>query len=108
MPALLGRKEPLEGKELAQCLEHVLRKWVGCGPLLGGKSEAGWLCWEPEHFGRSCQNYSDKHLGEFQLSPKYLLILKQSGGRSEGFSSLGSEWWCLVLESLYYVVTGSN
>lgn len=50
--------------------------------------------------GEAAKNRSDKHLGEFQLSPKYLLIWKQSGGRSEGFSSFGSKWQCLVLEIL--------
>lgn len=106
IPALLGWREPLADEELAQCLEHELRKWAwAC---------TGWKVWSwvvvlgASTLGRSCQNHSDKHLGKFKLSPKYLLIWKQSGGRSEGFSSFGSEWQCLVLESLGCVVTGSN
>lgn len=44
VPALLGRRELLASEQLARCLEHDLRKWVGRGSVLGGKSEAGWLC----------------------------------------------------------------
>lgn len=48
VPAPLGKRGPLAGQELAQCSEHELRKWAGCGLALGGNSEAGWLCWEAE------------------------------------------------------------
>lgn len=73
---MLGRREPLAEEALAQCLEHELRKWAGHGPALGGKSEAGWLCWEPEHFGRSCQKSFRQALGGISVVPKVPFNLK--------------------------------
>lgn len=66
---------------------HELRMWVGPGTALGGKSEAGWLCWEPEHSGRSCQTPPDKHLGEISVVPKVPFNLNTIRRQVRGISS---------------------
>lgn len=107
MPAQQARREPLAGKELAQCLEQVLRKQAGRGLRWMESLRLGGVLRARTLWGKLPKSFRQAP-GGISVVPKVPFNLKIIRRQVRGFFITWQRVTVPGLGEPLYAVTGSN